>query len=161
MCDEVAEVIGSDEFNHGYTYSGHPVASAVALENLRILEEEDIVGHVRDVAGPALAETWHGLSAHPLVGETTLVGMMASLALTPDKESRAKFAMDAGTAGFMCRERSFANNLVMRHVYDRMVVSPPLVITPEEVTELGKRARVALDECYSQLKEHDMLKPAA
>ncbi|WP_299729170.1 aspartate aminotransferase family protein [uncultured Tateyamaria sp.] len=161
VCDEVAEVIGSGEFNHGYTYSGHPVASAVALENLRILEEEDVLGHVRDVAGPALHEMWHGLSDHPLVGETTIVGMMGSLALTPDKENRAKFAMEAGTAGFMCRERCFANNLVMRHVYDRMVISPPLIITPEEVAEFGRRARKALDECYAQLKEQDMLKPAA
>ncbi|WP_299296143.1 aspartate aminotransferase family protein [uncultured Tateyamaria sp.] len=161
VCDEVAEVIGSGEFNHGYTYSGHPVASAVALENLRILEEEHVLDHVRDVAMPALHEMWHGLADHPLVGETTIVGMMGSLALTPHKDSRAKFAMDAGTAGFMCRERCFANNLIMRHVYDRMVISPPLVITPEEIAELGRRARTALDECYAQLKDGDMLKPAA
>ena len=161
VCDEVAEVIGSGEFNHGYTYSGHPVASAVALENLRILEEEHVLDHVRDVAMPALHEMWHGLADHPLVGETTIVGMMGSLALTPHKDSRAKFAMDAGTAGFMCRERCFANNLIMRHVYDRMVISPPLVITPEEIAELGRRARTALNECYAQLKDGDMLKPAA
>ncbi len=161
VCDEVAEVISSTEFNHGYTYSGHPVASAVALENLRILEEENILDHVRDVAAPALHEMWHGLGDHPLVGETTIIGMMGSLALTPDKDSRAKFAMEAGTAGFTCRERCFANNLIMRHVYDRMVISPPLVITPEEIAEMGKRARKALDECYAQLKDQDQLKPAA
>ncbi len=160
VCDEVAEVIGSGEFNHGYTYSGHPVASAVALENIRLLEEENILGHVRKVAAPALKEMWHNLGDHPQVGETTIVGMMASLALTPNKESRAKFAMEAGTAGFTCRERCFANNLIMRHVYDRMVISPPLVITPEEIKEMGKRARSALDECYTILKEHNQLKPA-
>ena len=161
VCDEVAEVIGSGEFNHGYTYSGHPVASAVALENIRILEEENVLDHVRDVAMPALHEMWHGLADHPMVGETTITGMMGSLALTPHKDSRAKFAMDAGTAGFMCRERCFANNLVMRHVYDRMVISPPLVIAPDEITLLGQRARTALDECYALLKDGDMLKPAA
>jgi len=160
VCDEVAEVIGSGEFNHGYTYSGHPVASAVALENIRLLEEENILDHVRKVAAPALKEMWHNLGDHPLVGETTIVGMMASLALTPNKESRAKFATEAGTAGFTCRERCFANNLIMRHVYDRMVISPPLVITPEEIKEMGKRARSALDECYTILKEHNQLKPA-
>jgi len=160
VCDEVAEVIGSGEFNHGYTYSGHPVASAVALENIRLLEEENILDHVRKVAAPALKEMWHNLGDHPLVGETTIVGMLASLALTPNKESRAKFAMEAGTAGFTCRERCFANNLIMRHVYDRMVISPPLVITPEEIKEMGKRARSALDECYTILKEHNQLKPA-
>ncbi|WP_299592164.1 aspartate aminotransferase family protein [uncultured Tateyamaria sp.] len=160
VCDEVAEVIGSGEFNHGYTYSGHPVAAAVAMENLRILEEENILDHVRSVAMPALHEMWHGLADHPLVGETTIAGMMGSLALTPHKDSRAKFAMDAGTAGFMCRERCFANNLVMRHVYDRMVISPPLVISPDEIEQLGRRARTALDECYAHLKDGDMLKPA-
>ena len=160
-CDEVAEVSGGGEFNHGYTYSGHPVAAAVALENLRILEEENVLDHVRTVAIPALHEMWHGLGDHPLVGETTIVGMMGSLALTPHKDSRAKFAAEAGTAGFMTRERCFANNLVMRHVYDRMIISPPLVITPEEIAVLGQRARIALDEAYAQLKEHDLLKPAA
>ncbi|MEP5631202.1 MAG: aspartate aminotransferase family protein [Tateyamaria sp.] len=157
ICDEVAEVIGSGEFNHGYTYSGHPVACAVALENLRILEEEDVIGHVQNVAAPALHEMWHGLSDHPLVGETTIVGMMGSLALTPNKGSRAKFDMEPGTAGFMCRERCFANNLVMRHVYDRMVISPPLVVTPEDIKELGKRARTALDECYAQMKDQNLI----
>ncbi|WP_299749468.1 aspartate aminotransferase family protein [uncultured Tateyamaria sp.] len=159
VCDEVAEVIGSGEFNHGYTYSGHPVAAAVALENLRILEEENVLDHVRNVAMPALQQMWHGLANHPLVGETTITGMMGSLALTPDKDSRAKFAMDAGTAGFMCRERCFANNLVMRHVYDRMVISPPLIISLDEIAEMGRRARTALDECYAQLVDGDMLKP--
>ncbi|MEO9683311.1 MAG: aspartate aminotransferase family protein [Tateyamaria sp.] len=157
VCDEVAEVIGSGEFNHGYTYSGHPVACAVALENLRILEEENVIGHVQNVAAPALHEMWHGLSDHPLVGETTIVGMMGSLALTPNKGSRAKFDMEPGTAGFMCRERCFANNLVMRHVYDRMVISPPLVVTPEDIKELGKRARTALDECYAQMKDQNLI----
>ncbi|WP_299704893.1 aspartate aminotransferase family protein [uncultured Tateyamaria sp.] len=159
VCDEVAEVIGSGEFNHGYTYSGHPVAAAVALENLRILEEENVLDHVRDVAMPALHKMWQGLADHPLVGETTITGMMGSLALTPDKGSRGKFAMDAGTAGFMCRERCFANNLVMRHVYDRMVISPPLIISLDEIAEMGRRARTALDECYAQLVDGNMLKP--
>ncbi|KEJ97151.1 putrescine aminotransferase [Pseudosulfitobacter pseudonitzschiae] len=161
VSDEVAEVINACEFNHGYTYSGHPVASAVALENLRIMEDENILDHVRNVAAPALAEMWHSLGDHPMVGETKIVGMMASLALTPDKESRAKFAADAGTAGFMTRERSFANNLIMRHVYDRMVISPPLIITPEEITEMGKRARTALDESHALMKEQGLFKAAS
>jgi|TARA_B110000908_G_scaffold27813_1_gene32701 putrescine aminotransferase len=159
VSDEVAAVINSGEFNHGYTYSGHPVASAVALENLRILQDENVLDHVRNVAAPALAEMWNSLGDHPLVGETTIIGMMASLALTPDKESRAKFAADEGTAGFMCRERSFANNLIMRHVYDRLVISPPLVITPEEIKLMGQRARTALDQAYIQMKDLDLLKP--
>ncbi|GAA6200779.1 aspartate aminotransferase family protein [Aquicoccus sp. SU-CL01552] len=161
VSDEVAKTIDGVEFNHGYTYSGHPVASAVALENLRILQEEGIVDRVRAETAPYLAEKWHELADHPLVGETKIVGMMASLALTPDKATRAKFASDAGTVGYICRERCFANNLIMRHVGDRMVISPPLVITKEEIDTLIARARTALDECHAQLLEQGLMKAAS
>jgi len=161
VSDEVASVIASGEFNHGYTYSGHPVASAVALENLRILQEENIIEYARDVAAPHLKDGLDSLTDHPLVGEAKIVGMMGSIAMTPHKESRAKFAADAGTAGYICRERCFANNLVMRHVGDRMVISPPLVIRPEEIDLMIARARVALDECYAELKSQDLLKAAS
>jgi len=156
VSDEIAAVIGSGEFNHGYTYSGHPVAAAVALENLRILEEEGIVGHVRDVAAPYLKEKWEALADHPLVGEAKIIGLMGSIALVPNKGSRAPFS-EAGTAGFVCRERCFANNLIMRHVGDRMIISPPLVITPTEIDELIARARMALDECYAELKSRNLI----
>ena len=161
VCDEVAETIGGGEFNHGYTYSGHPVAAAVALENLRILEEEKVVDHVRDVAAPYLAEKWHGLTEHPMVGEAKIVGLMGSIALTPDKDTRAAFASEPGTVGYVCRERCFANNLIMRHVGDRMIIAPPLVITPEEIDVLIGRARTALDEAFTQVKESDLWKAAS
>ena len=161
VCDEIATVVGgAGDFNHGYTYSGHPVASAVALKNLEIIEEEGILDHVRNVAHPYLAERWHALQDHPLVGETKLVGLMGSLALTPNKATRAKFASEAGTVGLRCRERCFANNLVMRHVGDRMIIAPPLVITEAEIDVLIERARKSLDECYAGLKGDDLLKAA-
>jgi putrescine---pyruvate transaminase len=150
VCDEVADTVAeAGDFNHGYTYSGHPVAAAVALENLRILEEEHIVRHV---AHPHLASRWHALTDHPMVGEAKLSGLMGSIALTPDKSKRAKFASEAGKVGLRCRERCFANNLVMRHVGDRMIIAPPLVITPDEIDILIARARTSLDECYTGLK---------
>jgi len=155
--DHVAEVIGRDEFNHGYTYSGHPVCAAVALENLRILQEEGVVEHVRDVAHPYLAQRWHALADHPLVGETKLIGLMGSLALTPDKGRRARFKADPGTAGFITRERCFANNIIMRHVYDRMIIAPPLVITPSEIDQLIDRATRALDEAHAQLRAEGLM----
>lgn len=161
VSDEVASVIGSDEFNHGYTYSGHPVACAVALENLRIMEEEDVIGHVRDVAAPYLKEKWEALTDHPLVGEAKISGMMASIALTPDKKTRAKFASDAGTIGYICREFCFGNNLIMRHVGDRMVISPPLVLTRDEIDTLIERARKSLDQCYAKIKEDGLLVAAS
>ena len=161
VSDEIAEVINACEFNHGYTYSGHPVCAAVAMENLRIMQEEDILSHVRNVAMPALHAALNDLGEHPLVGGVNVSGMMASLPLTPHKESRAKFAAEKGTVGYICREHCFANNLVMRHVGDRMIISPPLVITPEEISIFAKRAKQALDATYKDLKDKDMLKAAS
>ncbi|WP_372570314.1 aspartate aminotransferase family protein [Ruegeria jejuensis] len=160
VTSEIAQVLSGTDFNHGYTYSGHPVAAAVALENLRIMEEEDIVGHVQNVAAPYLKEKWEGLLDHPLVGEAKIAGMMASIALTPDKASRAPFASEPGVVGHICRDRCFANNAIMRHVGDRMIISPPLVITPDEIDILIARARLSLDECLAQL-EADGLNRAA
>ncbi len=161
VCDEVAEVIANTEFNHGYTYSGHPVAAAVALENLRILEEEDIVGHVRNVTAPYLKQKWEALVDHPLVGEAVISGMMASIALTPNKETRAKFASEPGTIGNICRDRCFANNLIMRHVGDRMIISPPLVLTPADIDEMFVRIRKSLDEAHAEIIEKGLMKAAS
>ncbi|MCP4819372.1 MAG: aminotransferase class III-fold pyridoxal phosphate-dependent enzyme, partial [Shimia sp.] len=133
VSDEIAKVVNATEFNHGYTYSGHPVCSAVALENLRIMEEERVVETVREKTAPYLKQKWEALADHPLVGEARIVGMMGSIAMTPNKDSRAPFAAEKGTVGYKCREHCFEAGLVMRHVGDRMVISPPLVIKPEEI----------------------------
>ncbi|WP_417267541.1 aspartate aminotransferase family protein [Celeribacter baekdonensis] len=141
----------ADEFAHGYTYAGHPVACAVALENLRLLDEDGIVARAGSDIAPYLKEKWEALADHPLVGEAKIVGLMGSIALTPNKATRAKFASPAGTVGYYCRERCFANNLIMRHVGDRMVISPPLVITKAEIDTLVERARRSLDETLAYL----------
>jgi putrescine---pyruvate transaminase len=161
VCDEVANVMGACEFNHGYTYSSHPVTAAVALENINIIEEEGIIAHVRDDIGPYMKELWTAMTDHPLVGEAKIVGMMGSIALTPHKESRAKFASEPGTVGYIVRERCFANNLVMRHVGDRMIISPPLVMTRGEADILIERARKSLDEAYQQLKNDGLMVAAS
>ncbi len=158
ISDDVYEAVGDSEFAHGYTYSGHPVSCAIAMENLRIMEEEKIVDYTRDVAAPYLAEKWHQLADHPFVGETKIVGMMASLALTADKSSRKRFASAPGTVGYMVRERCFANNLIMRHVADRMVVSPPLVMTKADIDTLYERAVKSLDEGYKNVKDAGLMK---
>ncbi len=160
LSDGVAEVIAGSEFNHGYTYSGHPVSCAVALENLRLIEEENILERVRTDTAPYLAEKWGALAGHPLVGEARSIGLMAGLAMTPDKASRAKFASEAGTVGLICREFCFANGLVMRHVGDRMIISPPLVISKAEIDTLTERAWVALDLTLEKLKDDGLLKAA-
>ena len=157
---QIAEVIGKDEFNHGYTYSSHPVAAAVALANLNIIESEGIVERVQNETGPYLAKKWATLADHPMVGEAKIVGMMGSIALTPDKESRAKFLSPSGTVGYICRECCFANNLIMRHVGDRMIISPPLIIDKEQIDILIERAWKSLDEGMSKVKEKGLWESA-
>ncbi|WP_272002243.1 aspartate aminotransferase family protein [Roseovarius sp. ZX-A-9] len=161
VCDEVAEVINNCEFAHGYTYSGHPMTCAVALENLRILEEEGIVDRVASHTAPALKKKWAGLVEHPLVGEAPIIGMMGSIALTPDAANRAKFAGNEGDVGLICREHCFQNGLVMRHVGDRMIISPPLVITDAEIDTFIERAWIALDLTYNQLKKEGLMVAAS
>ncbi len=156
VSDEIATVIGNCEFNHGYTYHAHPVAAAVALENLRILDEEGIVARVRDETGPYLAQKWAAMADHPMVGEASIVGMMGSIALTPNKSTRATFKAEAGTVGYICRERCFANNLVMRHVGDRMIISPPLTLTRDEIDLLIERAWKSLDEGMAEVKKQGL-----
>lgn len=160
VSDRVAKVMNDCEFNHGYTYSGHPVSCAVALENLRILQEEKIVERVAQETGPYLKQKWESLAEHPLVGETRIIGMMGSLALTPHKASRAKFASEPGTVGYICRERCFANNLVMRHVGDRMIISPPLVISKSEIDLLIERAWMSLDQAEKRIRDEGLMKAA-
>ncbi|MGB3278558.1 MAG: aminotransferase class III-fold pyridoxal phosphate-dependent enzyme, partial [Pseudorhodobacter sp.] len=157
VSDEIAQTLAeAGDFNHGYTYSGHPVAAAVALENLRIIQEEKLVERVRDDIGPYFAKALKSLEDHPLVGEANSVGLMGTLALTPDKAKRAKFAGKQGAVGLRCRTRCFANGLVMRHVGDRMIIAPPFVITHAEVDTLIARARKSLDETYESVVKDGM-----
>jgi putrescine aminotransferase len=157
VSDKVAEGINNGgDFNHGYTYSGHPVACAVALENLRILQEENIVGHVADIAAPYLREKWLKLADHPLVGEARCVGLMGALELSPNKATRAKFE-DGGAAGLICRTHCFDGGLVMRATGDTMIIAPPLVITTTEIDTLIERATDALDKTYADLKAQGII----
>lgn len=145
VSDRVADVLISDggEFAHGFTYSGHPVAAAVALENIRILEDEQLVDKVRTDTGPYLQDRLQTLSAHPLVGEVRGLGMVGAIELVADKQSMARFGSEI-SAGMLCREACIANGLVMRAVGDTMIISPPLCISRDEIDELIFKASQAL-----------------
>ncbi|MCS0504350.1 aspartate aminotransferase family protein [Ancylobacter mangrovi] len=152
VADRVAEVLmeGGD-FNHGYTYSGHPAACAAALANLAIMQREKLVERVAEDVGPYLKARWSALAEHPLVGEAPMVGLVGALELTPDKVGRTSFP-DVGKVGTLARDFSFANNLVMRAVRDRLIIAPPLVISHGECDELIARARRTLDQTHAELK---------
>jgi putrescine aminotransferase len=143
--DDIVEVLNQGgDFNHGFTYSGHPVAAAVALENLRILREEKIVERVKAETAPYLQKRLRELADHPLVGEVRGVGMLGAIELVQDKASRQRFAGDVGV-GMICRGHCFNNGLIMRAVGDTMIISPPLVISHAEIDELVEKARKCLD----------------
>lgn len=154
VADRVADVLiakGGD-FNHGFTYSGHPVAAAVAIENIRILREEGIVDKVKNETGPYLAKLWKDLESHPLVGQARSIGMMGALELVKDKVTRQRFD-EVGHVGGICRDFCFENGLVMRAVGDTMIISPPLIISIEEIDELIAVAKRCLDLTAAKLQE--------
>lgn len=140
------------EFTHGYTYSGHPVACAVALANLDILEREDLPGRVRTDTGPYLAQRFGELADHPLVGIAESCGFVAGLALVQDKASRQPFAPELAV-GMLCRKHCFDNGLVMRAVGDRMIVAPPLIMDRGQIGEMIALIRLALDRTLADLRE--------
>ncbi|WPZ33925.1 aspartate aminotransferase family protein [Thalassobaculum sp. OXR-137] len=150
--DRVAQTLIEDggEFYHGFTYSGHPVACAVALENLRIIEREGLVERARSEIGPYLQDGLRSLADHPLVGEVRGVGMIGALELVKDKDGPILFD-NIGRVGTICRDHCFNNNLVMRAVRDAMVCSPPLVITRPEVDRLVSTLKICLDRTLADI----------
>jgi putrescine aminotransferase len=151
--DRVAEVMINEtgEFYHGFTYSGHPVACAVALANLDIIERENLVQRAHDM-GLQLREKLHAaLDDHPLVGEIRGVGLIGAIELTADKRTR-RFFEKRGRVGTICRDACIENNLIMRAVRDTMVFSPPLIISEPEIDLLVERIAKAIDLTYQNVK---------
>ena len=138
----VAESEKIGVFGHGYTYSGHPVAAAVALETLDIYEERDVVGHVRAVA-PRFQEVFQSLADRPLVGEVRGVGLMAGIELVADKPGKRPFD-PALKVGAYLASRAREYGLIVRALGDTVVCAPPLVVTEDEIDELGTRFHRAL-----------------
>ncbi|MEK9900139.1 MAG: aminotransferase [Rhodospirillaceae bacterium] len=161
MTDEIYQVLreGSDKFgmwNTGYTYSGHPVSAAVALETLRIYEERDTLGHVRSVMG-TFQEQMQQFADHPLVGEVRGVGLFAALELTPDKENRGLFDPAAKVApGMMARTQ--AHGLISRALpSDSIALCPPLIITEDQIAVCIERFSKALDETWEHVQAEGLV----
>ncbi|MBV8465051.1 MAG: aspartate aminotransferase family protein [Burkholderiales bacterium] len=133
-------LIAAGDFNHGLTYSGHPVAAAVAVANIKLLREGGIVHQVKTETGPYFQKSLReALSGNNLVGEVQGVGLVAGIQFTQDKATRKRYT-NAYEIGTMCRDHCFQNNLIMRATADRMLLSPPLVIKRSEIDELVEKA---------------------
>ena len=152
MADHITDVLIGEggEFQHGFTYSGHPVCCAVAAANVRILRDEKIIDNVNTNTGPYFQERLRELEDHPLVGEVRGVGLVAGIQLCQDKKTRKRFAKP-GDVGQLCRAHSLENGLVMRATEDSMLLSPPLIISTREIDELMTKARASLDQTASDL----------
>ncbi|HEX4583412.1 MAG TPA: aspartate aminotransferase family protein [Burkholderiaceae bacterium] len=151
--DRVAKALidSGEEFSHGFTYSGHPVACAVGIENIAIIERERLVERVRDDVGPYLKQHFEALQDHPLVGQAQACGLMAALVLVKSKRPVERFAEDL-KVGMVCRGHMFGNGIVMRAVGDRMIIAPPLVITRAQVDEMIALIRRCLDLTLGDVK---------
>jgi 4-aminobutyrate--pyruvate transaminase len=137
-------------FGHGYTYSAHPVAAAVALETLAIYDERNILEHVA-VSGARMQERLRALSNHPLVGQARGVGLIGALELVANKETREAFPLAQGI-GPKVVDQAQENGVILRAMAgDVIAFSPPLIITPEDVDEMMDRTTEALDTIAASL----------
>ena len=151
MGDAIANA--NEELVHGYTYSGHPVASAVALKNLEVMEREKMVPNVKNGIGPymqrRLRETFEG---HPIVGEVRGIGLIAAIELVADKNKR-EFFPNIGDVGTHCRNYCFGSGLISRAIRDTMVLAPPFIISESEVEEIIAKLKAAIDNTARDYKK--------
>ncbi len=160
--DRVADVLinkGGD-FNHGYTYSGHPVACAAALENIRILREEKLLDKVREDTGPYLKQKFEALAEHPLVSVANTCGLAAGLNLVKKKAANVHdcipFAPEL-EVGMVCRGHMFNNGMIMRAVGNRMIIAPPLTMTRPQIDEMIELIGFCLDATLADLKQRNWI----
>ena len=125
----------NEELVTGFTWSGHPVAAAVSLKNLEIIQREKLVERIAGDIGPYFQAKIRELGKHPLVGEVRGLGLLGAIELMYDKTNRKFFdrRIDVGT---QCRNHCFANGLVMRAIRDTMVLAPPFIVSKSEVDEI-------------------------
>ncbi|MBV8429321.1 MAG: aspartate aminotransferase family protein [Hyphomicrobiales bacterium] len=136
-------------FGHGFTYGGHPVAAAVAVETLKIYEERDILGHVRSIS-PGFQARLQELGRHELVGQARGTGLIGTLELVKNKSTRENFEPSEGVALY-AGNRAQAHGVITRGMGDNLNLCPPLIITEEQIDDLIDRVKLALDDTLDWL----------
>jgi 4-aminobutyrate--pyruvate transaminase len=148
LSPELSDIIEQESgkigtFGHGFTYTGHPVAAAVALRTIEIYQARDIVGHVRAVT-PAFTQRLRALADHPLVGEAVSVGLIGAVELVADKRTKQSFDPAKQVAATV-NNFALEEGLIVRPLLgDRIAFCPPLVIDEAEIGELFDRFERAL-----------------
>ncbi|MDF7675901.1 aspartate aminotransferase family protein [Neisseriaceae bacterium ESL0693] len=145
--DKVAAgLLAGGEFNHGFTYGGHPVSAAVARANLSILDKEHIIQRVHDQTGPYLQKRWaETFKPFKYVADVRSLGLMCGFTLVKNKHTKTLWP-NWGEAGLICRDLFFKHNLIMRACGDHIVAAPPLIITPDEIEQMLAIARQCMIE---------------
>jgi 4-aminobutyrate--pyruvate transaminase len=139
-------------FGHGYTYSGHPVPAAVALETLKIYEERDIVAQVRRV-GPRMQAGIRSYADHPLIGEARGIGLIGAVEVVRDKATKQSFDPKAGVAAYLVRRAQHHGAILRNMPGDIVAFSPPLIISETEIDEMLGCFGKALDDTWTMVKE--------
>jgi 4-aminobutyrate--pyruvate transaminase len=156
LTDEIYQTIADASasigvFGHGYTYSGHPLACAVALETLRIYEADQVLAHVQKVS-PRLQQGLQQFKDHPLVGAVRGLGLIGAIELAADPAQRKPFDPKRGVGAYLV-SRAQAHGLILRVLMgDVIAFSPPLIITESEIDALLERTRLALDETLAWVR---------
>ncbi len=142
-------------FSHGFTYSGHPVASAVALETLKIYEQDDILTHVRRVA-PRMQTGLRRFADHPLVGEVRGIGLIGAIELVRDKATKAPFDPAAAVGPFLSK-RAHHHGVILRPLGDTIAFCPPLIIKESEIDLMLERFSLALDDTFAMVRDRGLV----
>jgi len=157
MSDEIFQGIADladkyGQFGHGHTYSGHPVAAAVALETLKIYEERDIVSQVRRLA-PALQDGLRRFADHPLVGNVRGMGLIGGIQLVADKASGQHFDPPQQVAMHLYQQAQHHGVILRAVPVDTIAFCPPLIITADEIKTMLERFSLALDDTWRWVNE--------
>ncbi len=148
----VAELKAHDgDFVHGFTYSGHPTACAVALKNIEIMEREGLIERTRTDTGPYIAKAMATLNDHPLVGEVRTLGLIGAIEIVSKKGTNQRFGGREGAAGPIVRDLCIKNGLMVRGIRDSLVFCPPLIISHAEIDQMVAILRRSLDEAVPRL----------
>ena len=142
-------------FSHGFTYSGHPVTSAVALETLKIYEQDDILAHVRRMA-PRMQAGLRRFADHPLVGEVRGIGLIGAVELVADKATKASFAPSEAVGPFLIK-RAHHHGVILRALGDSIAFCPPLIIKEAEIDLMFERFALALDDTFAMVRERGLV----
>jgi 4-aminobutyrate--pyruvate transaminase len=163
ISDKVYQALASESekigtWGHGFTYSGHPVAAAVALETQKIYDEIDLFGHAKRLS-PTFQKHLQSFADHPLVGEAMGIGMFGALEVVKDKKTKEAFDPAADGAGLKVYNQAVQRGLFIRNMAgERIAICPPLIINETELADLFGRLRQALDAAMAELRAEGKFK---